>query len=262
MSDLRQKFMAKIVVFDSGLGSLSIIKAIQRISKSDIIYFADQQNFPYGQKSQAQLGSIIKKSIKTLQTQFSPDVLVMASNTPSLMLNLSINKVIGVKPPLNDAHKHSKSKRIGILGTESAIKSKGLSNYIKEKKFSKSYKFFRINGSDLVDLVESGKFITNKQFCKKIIKKVLNDVISKNSIDTITLSSTHLTFLKSLLENEFPNVQFIDPGYIIAEKVFTVIKNNQSKRNSLKIFTSGNPTNLKKTLLKLKIKNKVSLLYI
>jgi len=262
MRDLRLKFMAKIVVFDSGLGSLTIIKAIQSISKSDIIYFADQQNFPYGNKSQAQLGSIIKNSIKTLEAQFSPDVLVMASNTPSLMLNLSTNKVIRVKPPLKEAFKISKSKKIGILGTKSAIRSKGLSKYIKEEKFSKSYKIFKINGSDLVDLVESGKFITNKQYCKKIIKKVLNDVILKNSIDTITLSSTHLPFLKSLLENEFPNVQFIDPGYSVAEKVFKVIKNNQSKRNSLKIFTSGNLMNLKKNLVKLKINNKVSFLSI
>jgi glutamate racemase len=262
MRDLWLKFMAKIVVFDSGLGSLSIIKAIQRISKSEIIYFADQQNFPYGNKSQKQLGSIIKNTIKTLQAQFSPDVLVVASNTPSLMLNLPTNKVIGVKPPLNEAHKISKSKRIGILGTKSAIKSQGLSNYIKGKKFSNSYKFFKINGSELVDLVESGKFIANKQYCKKIIKKILNDVISKNSIDTITLSSTHLPFLKSLFDKEFPNVQFIDPGNIVAQKVFKMIKNNQSKRNSLKIFTSGNPTNLKKSLIKLKIRNRVSFLSI
>ncbi len=262
MRDLWLKFMAKIVVFDSGLGSLSIIKAIQRISKSNIIYFADQQNFPYGNKSHAELDLIIKNTIKTLQVQFSPDVLVMASNTPSLMLNLSTNKVIGVKPPLNEAQKISKSKRIGILGTKSAVKSKELSNYIKEKKFPKSYKIFKINGSDLVDLVESGKFITNKQYCKKIIKKVLNDIISKNSIDTITLSSTHLPFLKLLLDNEFPNVQFIDPGYLVAQKVFKVIKNNQLKRNSLKIFTSGNPIKFEKNLNKLKIKNKVSFLSI
>ena len=237
MHDLCLEFMAKIVVFDSGLGSLTIIKAIQSKSKSDIIYFADQQNFPYGNKSLTQLDSIIKNSIKTLQALFSPDVLVMASNTPSLMLNLSTNKVIGVKPPLKEACKISKSKKIGILGTKSAIKSKVLLKYIKEGNFSKSYKIFKINGSDLIDLVESGKFITNKQYCKKIIKKVLNDVISKNSIDTITLSSTHLPFLKSLLDNEFPNVEFIDPGHIVAKKVFKVIKNNQSKRNSLKIFT-------------------------
>ena len=257
-----KNLLAKVVVFDSGLGSLSIIKAIQSISKADIIYFADQKNFPYGHKSQTQLNSIIKKSIKTLQTQFTPDILVMASNTPSLMLNLSSNKVIDVKPPLNEAQKISKLKRIGILGTKSAIKSKGLSNYIKEEKLSKSYKIYKINGSDLVDLVESGKFISNKQYCRKIIKKVLNDVISKNLIDTITLSSTHLAFLKSLLKNEFPDVEFIDSGHIVAAKVFKIIKNNQSKRNSLKIFTSGNPVILKKNLTKLKIKNKVSFLSI
>ena len=54
--------MAKIAVFDSGLGSLSIIKAIQKISKSEIIYFADQKNYPYGKKSQAQLSNIIKNT--------------------------------------------------------------------------------------------------------------------------------------------------------------------------------------------------------
>ena len=40
----------KIVVFDSGLGSLSVIKAIQKKTKSDIIYLADKKNFPYGKK--------------------------------------------------------------------------------------------------------------------------------------------------------------------------------------------------------------------
>ena len=254
--------MARIAVFDSGLGSLSIIRAIQKISRAEIIYFADQQNYPYGQKSQIQLDSVIKKSIKMLQMQFSPDIIVMASNTPSLMLNISTNKLIDVKPPLNEAHKYSKTKKIGILGTKSAIKSKGLSKYIKEKNFLKTDKIFKINGSELVDLVESGKFLTNKPYCKKIIKKILYDIISKNSIDTITLSSTHLPFLKSLLQKEFPNVEFLDPSDIVAEQISKIIKNNQSKRNSLKIFTSGDPKKLKKNLIKLKIKNKIYFLSI
>ena len=44
----------KIVVFDSGFGSLSIIKEIQKKVKSDIVYFADQKNFPYGKKTKSQ----------------------------------------------------------------------------------------------------------------------------------------------------------------------------------------------------------------
>ena len=75
----------------------------------------------------------------------------------------------------------------------------------------------------------------------------------------MTLSSTHLSFLKSLIEKEFPNVQFIDPGYIVAKKVLKIIKNNQSKKNSLKIFTTGNTKIFQIKLKKIGIKNKVNL---
>ena len=54
------------------LGSLSIIKEIQKTVKTDIIYFADQKNYPYGVKSQAQLALIIKKTINLLEKKFTP----------------------------------------------------------------------------------------------------------------------------------------------------------------------------------------------
>jgi len=252
--------LAKIVVFDSGLGSLSIIKEIQKISKTDIVYFADQKNYPYGTKSQAQLITIIKNTITLLEEKFMPDIIVVASNTPSLMINLVTKKIIDVKPPLKLAQKKSKSKKIGILATKSAISSKGLEEYIKQNNIPRSYKIFKINGSDLVDLVESGKFLNNKEYCKKIIKENLEDIIISEKIDVITLSSTHLLFLKTLLKKEFPKIQFIDPGNIVATKVFLKIKNKQSKRNSLKIFTSGNVISFKKKLNKVGIKNKVNFL--
>ncbi|AJM91542.1 MULTISPECIES: aspartate/glutamate racemase family protein [Nitrosopumilus] len=249
--------MAKIAVFDSGLGSLSIICQIQRAFKSEIIYFADQQSYPYGKKSRAQLEKIIQQSIKLLE-EFSPNFIVVASNTPSLMLNLSTPRIFDVRPPLKEARKITKSKQIGILATESAIKSKGLSQYIRQN-IPKSFKIFKINGSKLVDLVESGKFLTEKNYCKKIIKKELQ-ILDQNLIDVVTLSSTHLPFLKKYLEKEFPNVQFIDSGSIVVQKIFSKTKNMQSKNNSLKIFTSGNTKNFQSKLLKIGIKNKVNFL--
>ena len=252
--------MAKIVVFDSGLGSISIIKEIKKIMKTDIVYFADQKNYPYGNKSQAQIASIIKKTINMLEKKFTPDVIVVASNTPSLMLNLQTGRIIDVKPPLKLAQKKSKSKKIGILATKASVNSKGLENYVKENNIPKSYKIFKINGSNLVDLVESGKFLNNKKYCKKIIKKSLDDYIITENIDTITLSSTHLLFLKKLLEIEYPKVEFVDPGSLVAKKIFHKIKNKQSKRNSLKIFTSGDIINFKNKLNKIGIKNKINYL--
>jgi|TARA_B100000809_G_scaffold225882_1_gene237125 glutamate racemase len=254
--------VVKIAVFDSGLGSLSIIHAIQKISKAEIVYFADQQNYPYGKKSQAQLRKIIQKSIKLLQERFSPDIIVVASNTPSLILNLATRKIIDVKPPLKYAQKISKSKQIGILATESTVKSKGLTEYIKKNNFPKSFRVFKINGSDLIELVESGKFLTDKKYCKKVIKKTLQQILSQQSIDIVTLSSTHLSFLKLLLEKEYPHIQFIDSENIIAQKVYTKIKHKQSKRNSLKIFTSGDVKIFQNKLSKIGIKNKVNSLSI
>ena len=251
--------MVKIAVFDSGLGSLSVIKKIQNMIKSEIIYFADQKSYPYGTKSQTQLQEIIEKSIRLLQKYFSPDYIVVASNTPSLMLNLVTPKIIDVKPPLEIAEKKSNSKQIGILATKSAINSKGLTQYIKKKKFPKSFKIFKINGTNLVDLVESGKFLSDKNYCKKIIRKDLQ-ILSQQEIDVITLSSTHLPFLKPLLKKEFPDVEFIDSGNIVAQKIYSKIKHNKSKRNSLKIFTSGNVKNFQINLKKLGIKNKVKFL--
>ena len=252
--------MAKIAVFDSGLGSLSIIKEIKKIMKTDIVYFADQKNYPYGNKSQAQIASIIKKTINLLEKKFTPDIIVVASNTPSVMLNLQTGKIVDVKPPWKLAQKKSKSKKIGILATKASVNSKGLANYVTENNIPKSYEIFKIDGSNLVDLVESGKFLNNKKYCKKIIKKSLDDYIITENIDTITLSSTHLLFLKKLLEIEYPKVEFVDPGSLVAKKIFRKIKNKQSKRNSLKIFTSGDIINFKNKLNKIGIKNKINYL--
>ncbi len=89
---------------------MSIILAIQKISKSKIIYFADQENFHYGEKSHAQLSNIIQKSIKILHEKFNPDIIVIASNTPGVTLNLATKNIIDVKPPLKNVQKKSKTK--------------------------------------------------------------------------------------------------------------------------------------------------------
>ena len=92
----------KIAVFDSGFGSLSIIREIQKIFKGELIYFADQKNFPYGIKSKKELEDIIKDTVDLLEEKFSPDFIIMASNTPTLLLDYTVisSKLIGIYPPL------------------------------------------------------------------------------------------------------------------------------------------------------------------
>ncbi len=88
--------MTRIAVFDSGLGSLSVIKPIQKRIKAEIIYFADQKNYPYGTKTVSQLDKIIKSTISKLQEKFNPDIIIVGSNTPSLLLDIEKkDKIIG-----------------------------------------------------------------------------------------------------------------------------------------------------------------------
>ena len=101
--------MVKIVVFDSGFGSLSIIKQIRKKMKAEIIYFADQANFPYGKKSTFQLQKIINKTINFLEKKFKSDIIIVGSNTPSILLGkFNSSKIIGIYPPLKEASKKSK----------------------------------------------------------------------------------------------------------------------------------------------------------
>jgi glutamate racemase len=254
--------MSIISVFDSVLCSLSIIKTIQKVCKAEIIYFADQKNFPYGNKTKKQLEQIIKKTIELLEKKFKPELIVMGSNTPTIMLDITNERIIGVNPPLKEAANKSRTKNIAILATEKVVKSKNLSDYIKNCKLSKKIKVHKINASNLIQLVESGKFIENKKYCKKIIKNSLNDIFLKNNIDIVTLSSTHLPFLTSILKFEFPNIQFIDPADNIARKIFKKIKTRQSNKNSLRIFSSDQTKNFQSNLSKLGIKNKIKFLSI
>ncbi len=248
--------MVKIVVFDSGFGSLSVIKQIRKHMKAQVIYFADQKNFPYGKKSISLLRKIIFRTIDSLQNEFEPDIIIVGSNTPSILLdNFKHGKIIGVYPPLKEASQRTKTDSIAILSTQNVAKSKALDKLIKTN-ISKKINVLKINASPLVELVESaGKFIENKELCAKKIKLLLEKKLLDNQIDVVTLSSTHLPFLLPLLKQIFPKISFLDPAENIVKKI--MIKHKSKSRASLKIFTSGNVSQFQKQLHKIGIHNKV-----
>ncbi|MBT3474770.1 MAG: glutamate racemase [Thaumarchaeota archaeon] len=244
----------KIVVFDSGLGSLSIIKAIQKKTKSDIIYLADKKNFPYGKKTKSQLYKIVSDTIKKISERFDPDVIVLASNTPSLLFRENLpNNVITVLPPLK---KILKPGNVAILTTEIVVKSKELDNYISE--FNNLKNISKINCSELVELVESGKFLTHEKDCVKTILKVLKDEFKENKIKVATLSSTHLPFLLPFMKKYFRRVEFLDPADDVAIKI-SKLKGPKSTKNSLSIYTTKSPKALQRNLKSMGISNKVNL---
>ncbi len=252
--------MARIIVFDSGFGSLSVIKPIQHTIKSDLIYYADQKNFPYGKKSKSQLTKIITNRIKFLEEKFKPDLIVIGSNTPSLLVEINKKNVVKILPPIKMAAKISVTGNVAILTTLAAVKSKKLSEFIKRNKLPKRINIKKMNASRLVQLVESAKFIDDQNLCNTVVRKTLSEQFSKYNIDVATLSSTHLPFLLPFFKKQFPHVTFLDPAQEIANKVRKIIGKKSSKRNSMKIFTSSEPEKFQNHLWKMGIKKKVSFL--
>ena len=252
--------MVKIVVFNSGLGSLSVIKPIQKQIKCNIIYFADTKNFPYGKKSIKEIRNITSQTISILLKSFKPELIIVGSNTLSLTLNSRAKNILPVLPPLNEAKRITKSKSIAILATESIVKSNLLDDYIRNFKTT-NIKIIKVNASRLVELVEYSKFYSNPELCRNIIKKTLSPIFIKNNVDVVTLSSTHLPFLLEFFKNIFPDITFLDPSELLAKKLKQKYFNS-NKRNSLQIFTSGSIISLQKKLRHLGIKNKISRLTI
>jgi len=108
----------------------------------------------------------------------------MASNTPTLLLDYSriSKKLAGIYPPLNDAGKISRTRNIAILGTRSVIQSESITKFIEKCNVPDDIVIHKIDCSLLIELVESGKFLTDEEYCKNIIKEVLEDVFLDNSI--------------------------------------------------------------------------------
>jgi glutamate racemase len=251
-----------IVVFDSGIGSMSVIREIKReLPNENLIYFADKANFPYGKKSQIDLFKIVHNTIKYLE-RFHPKLIIIASNTPSLQVIDEIKllthiPMVGVKPPIKKAIKITKKKHIGIMATESSIKSKELDELIKSE-IPQNIFVSKFNASSIIPLIEDGTFLRNRKKIEQFITQILGNI---DNIDVITLSSTHLPFIKDQLNLRYPHVKFLDPAESIVKdlKKFLIDNNltNKNKNGKMRILVSDKKEKFQEILRQIGRKEKI-----
>ena len=212
-----------VAVFDSGIGSLSIIRELKKIVPSeDLLYFADRAHFPYGNKSHQQLMEIMVNTINYIK-RYKPKLIVMASNTPSVQVLEEVRRkitetpIIGVRLPLKEAVRLTKKKHIGIMATAGTINSKELESQIR-REVPQHILVTKFNASSIIELVERGVHLENERRTFDAISRVLGEDVD-DKIDVMTLSSTHLPFVKSYLNALLPTVRFVDPAQMVAKDV-------------------------------------------
>jgi len=252
-----------IAVFDSGLGSLSVVRELRKIIPSEnILYFADKKNFPYGNKTKSELKSIMLKSINFLE-KYQPKLIVMASNTPSVQIYDEIKNnfstaIISTKLPLDKTINLSRKKHIAIMASKGTLDSKEF-NYLIKKEIPQQIFVDKVDSSEIINLVESGSFLFDQKFTSDKIREIIESNID-DTIDVIALGSTHLPFVKNYIEDILPSIKFINSSAEVAKDVKSYLKytgdldKNKNSKGKLEILVSADKKNFQSILRYMGIK--------
>ena len=128
---------APIGVFDSGVGGLTVAREIMRnLPDERIVYFGDTARVPYGSKSQETVIRYSKQIVRFLQTQHVKAIVIACNTASALALDAIEGEldipILGVlRPGAKVAAETTKNKRVGVIATESTIRSGMYGRYIK-----------------------------------------------------------------------------------------------------------------------------------
>jgi glutamate racemase len=253
-----------IAIFDSGLGSLSIVKEMRTILPlENIVYLADTKNFPYGIKSQETLKEIVIRTIRSLE-HYEPKLIIVASYTPSVQFLTSLKEctsipVLGINPPLSKAALLTKKRHIGIMATESTLKSTELHKQI-AKEIPQKIFVSMINASPLIDTIENCSFIRDMKIRKSVTRETFLTSPMEN-IDVVMLCSTHLSLIKDFFDSLYSNVIFVDSAHNVAKEAEKFLKENnilkKVRPRKTSVFTTGDEKKFRNLLEQMGFRYKV-----
>lgn len=226
--------MAHALIFDSGVGGLSVVDEIRRVMPNlHLSYAADDVFRPYGEKTEAQLDARLSRLLPELVYMLDPDVVVIACNTasttalPAIRAALDI-PVIGVVPAIKPAAQLSKTKTIGVLGTPGTVRRKYVGRLADD--FAKDCHVILKGSLGLVEQAEA-KF-AGQPVDMDVIKAETDKMFKAgqgDDLDVIVLACTHFPLLRDELRRAAPqSVTWLDSGAAIARRVKSVLESQPS----------------------------------
>jgi len=250
----------KIGIFDSGVGGLSVLRAIHRsLPKLEILYFADQAHVPYGRRQMDEIRSFSQQITSFLLSR-SIDLLVVACNTASAAALIFLRQqfpdlpIVGMEPAVKPASESSQTRAVGVLATPATFQGELYQSLV--HKYGEDLEIYQDTCSGLVEQIEAGNL--NGKKTHDILEHALHPMIEKD-VDTVVLGCTHYPFVIDEIKGiAGKKIEVIDPAPAIARRVKSLLdqqigkQGNESSHNSLSFITSGDPIVFKqqiKTLL-------------
>jgi glutamate racemase len=214
-----------LLFFDSGVGGLSVLAATQKLLPSaPLIYVADSAGFPYGTKNEVEIAGRVPALLGRLAERFDPRLIVIACNTASTIALAAVRAaldlpVVGTVPAIKPAAEMSKSRVIGVLGTDATVRQPYVDDLA--ARFASDCIVLRYGSAALVELAEAkmhGEETNIADFRAAIAG--LFDQPGGDRIDVVVNACTHFPLVVDELAQAAPHpVAFVDGAAGIARRV-------------------------------------------
>jgi len=247
---------APLLFFDSGVGGLSVLGPTRALlPNAPIVYAADSAGFPYGKRSEVEIASRVPALLGRLVERFHPRLAVIACNTASTIALEHVRSaldvpVVGTVPAIKPAAEISKSRVIGVLGTEATVRQP----YVDElgARFAADCTLIRHGSPELVELAEAK--LRGDEVGADAVRAATAPLFAATGgdrIDTVVLACTHFPLLADDLRAAFPAVVFVDGAAGIARRIAYLTSDQvwpaQAPRG-IAVFTSPEPRPLASAL--------------
>ena len=250
-----------ILVFDSGLGGLTVLREIVRARPdAHYIYVADDAFFPYGHHSEDQIIARVVPLIGELIAEHAPDLVTIACNTASTLVMAHLRErykvpFVGTVPAIKPACARSKTRRVSVLGTKGTVQREYTRALIRD--FAQGCEVTLVGSPELASLAESalsGGEVSDSDIAAEIAPCFAGDREDPSArTDTVVLACTHYPLLMNRLVALAPwKVDWIDPAPAIARRVVDLLgppSGQADDAGAEMIFTSGKPHTLSRALM-------------
>lgn len=216
---------APILMFDSGVGGLSVLAEIRKIlPEAPIIYAADTAGLPYGTKTEAQIAARVSGLLGRMTERFRPRLVCIACNTASTIALASVREVlevpiVGTVPAIKPASALTRSGVIGLLGTQATIRQAYVDRL--EHEFAADKRLLRFGAPELVSAAEAK--LRGQPVDPDVYQRAADGLRSQpggDQLDTVVLACTHFPLVASELAAVFgPDVQFVHGASGIAKRI-------------------------------------------
>jgi glutamate racemase len=244
-----------IGIFDSGVGGISVLRAIrEQMPEESIIYFGDQGHIPYGPRPMEQIRNFSEAITKFLLEKKAKIVVVACNTASAAALNylrerFSGVQFVGMEPAVKPAAEYTHTGKVGVLATPTTFQGALYASVV--ERFAIGVELFQNTCPGLVQQIEQGN-LDGKE-TRQILEDALLPMLQKN-IDTVVLGCTHYPFVIPLIQQIVGDgIRVIDPAPAVAKQTGRLLeakrlRNSSGSKGDIEFYTSSDPDLLKSLL--------------